>query len=237
MGHCRLRITWSGRKIQAYTVGLTVLAEAHNDPDSKIFFYDQGLTDNTRYYYRLRADGPGGSSGNATATGTTPSGFAAPAQPTGFVVTAIENEGISLVWDSVSDPVTYNVQRATNTGFTQNLVTVATSHNGTGFLQTGLTVGTTYYYRVRAIYRGINGLWSSTRNATVLAADTEGVPDTPSIPRLIRAVGGRNQITVTWQPPASGDPPIVYFLDRATDVDFTLNLVNMLANSMVSGIR
>ena len=153
----------------AFTQDVTILAETHIDPDSKVFYYDQGLSNNTRYYYRIRADGPGGSAAYTAITSavTLPS-FGIPAAPTGFVVTAIENQGISLVWDSVSNPVTYNIERATNTGFTQNLVTVATSHYRTGFVQTGLTVGTTYYYRVRAIYRGINGLWSSVESDTIL---------------------------------------------------------------------
>ena len=156
-----------------------------------------------------------------------------PAAPTGFVVTAIENEGVSLVWDSVSDPVTYNIERATNTGFTQNRVTVATSHYRTGFVQTGLTVGTTYYYRVRAIYRGINGLWSSTRKCIQSWRRILRVLQTsrqyPSCSGLLVVV---TEITVTWQP-ASGDPPITYWLTRATDSEFTLGVEPLLAGVSV----
>lgn len=57
----------------------------------------------------------------------------------------------------------YTVERATNSGFT-----AATPNNftGTSVVQTGLTPGTMYYYRVKANLAGASSGWSSTVTVT-----------------------------------------------------------------------
>jgi len=73
-------------------------------------------------------------------------GTNAPATPTGLTATA-GNAAVGLNWSAASDATSYNVKRATVSGGPYTTVTnVAT----TSYTDTGLVIGTTYYYVVAA---------------------------------------------------------------------------------------
>lgn len=71
------------------------------------------------------------------------------AEPATFVATVIGSTEIDLTWASVTNATGYIVQRATDSAFTVSLTTIYSS-TGTSFNDTGLTLATTYYYRVKA---------------------------------------------------------------------------------------
>lgn len=71
----------------------------------------------------------------------------------------------------------YQLQRATNSAFTANVVN--TYPTGTSTSSTGLALGTTYYWRVRAENSAGWSAWSGTRNAT-----TWNVPNKPANPSI-----------------------------------------------------
>lgn len=68
-------------------------------------------------------------------------------------------------WSSVANRTYYTVQRATDAGFTTNLTTLTTTNLTGSYSDAGLTNGTTYYYRVKAIGTGQykdSANWTST---------------------------------------------------------------------------
>lgn len=58
---------------------------------------------------------------------------------------------INVSWAAVTDRTRYQVDRATNSGFTTGVTLGVYTGTGTSFTDTGLTTGTTYYYRIKAV--------------------------------------------------------------------------------------
>src|SRR6185369_6405361 len=98
--------------------------------------------------------------------------IAAPAAPVVTAATAITQTGFTANWSAVSGATGYQLDVATDAGFTgfvsgyNNLdVTNVTSSN-----LSGLSAGTTYYYRVRAYDLGVVGQNSTIGVSITLAA-------------------------------------------------------------------
>ncbi len=112
-------------------------------------FGDTGLTTGNTYWYRVVA--------NLTPTGTATSGEAStstapavPAQPT-LTAGAAGSGSVTVTWTLVTGATSYRVQRAPDVaGAPGTFVNVATNLTGTSFTNTGLTSGTTYWYRIVA---------------------------------------------------------------------------------------
>lgn len=133
---------------------------------------------------------------------------------------------ISLSWRAIPDATGYEIQRATNSGFTTALTTV---YNGTKagvtqtfqagytleFHDTGLTANTAYFYRCRATGKGVLINWSSTKsittgasNKTITVSDNSGLvlfgSDTDVVLASQTVFGGdtvalTNPVTGHWQ--------------------------------------
>lgn len=70
-----------------------------------------------------------------------------PAAPTGVVATSAGNGGVTLAFAAVPGATSYNVSRGTSPG---TEVPVGSPSPTPGFTDTGLTVGTAYFYTVTA---------------------------------------------------------------------------------------
>ena len=99
--------------------------------------------------------------------------MAAPAQVTGVTITT-GREAVGLMWTEPADGgeviTRYQVQRRTGTAAFSNSV----SATGLRVIITGLTDGTEYDFRVRAVNDDGNGQWSDTISATPAGVDIEG---------------------------------------------------------------
>lgn len=117
-----------------------------------ISYQNTGLTQNTTYYYQVRCKaGNTYSSYSNTANAMT----AALAAPTGLTAAVISASSISLAWtDNTNYETNYSVERSPN-GSKSWTVIATLGANVITYTNTGLTVGTAYYYRVRA-YDGTN---------------------------------------------------------------------------------
>jgi len=143
--------------------GCTANAGATSYPDT-------GLTSGTTYYYRVKAinnNGGSTSSNTDSATTLTPP---PPNAPTNLVATAVSHTQIDLVWvDNSSDETGFSIERSPDgiTGW-QLLATVNTDIKN--YSHTGLTCGSTHYYRVRACHAGDAELsdFLNTTSATTL---------------------------------------------------------------------
>jgi uncharacterized protein (DUF1800 family) len=122
------------------------------------------LTNGTAYYYKVAAVGDGGTSGMSNQASATPKLPALPSAPTGFAAAA-GNTQITLSWNTVSGALSYNLFRST-TSNGQGDVPVQTALTGATFVDTGLTNGQIYYYKVAAVNVTGQGSKSSQVSAT-----------------------------------------------------------------------
>jgi len=83
-----------------------------------------------------------------TVTSTSGGGGSAPAAPTGLTATP-GNAQVALAWTASSGATSYNVYRGTSAGG-ESGTAIATGITSTSYTNTGLTNGTTYYYKVTA---------------------------------------------------------------------------------------
>jgi fibronectin type 3 domain-containing protein len=129
-------------------------------------FADTGLVVGTAYTYRVRAlvnDAPSAWSNESTVA--TPS--AAPAAPTALLATAVSESGIDLVWaDNSTDETGFEVERKTAGGSFSRVTTVGA--NVTRYSDGGLTPGTSYVYRLRAVNSGGASGYTDEASATTL---------------------------------------------------------------------
>lgn len=93
---------------------------------------------------------------------------------------------VNLSWTVVASAIQYRYERATDTDFTVNRVVTTTSNTAASV--SGLTAGTTYYFRVLAVASGSESNWSNTASvASVIAPPT-------STPVMTAAMSGTNAV-------------------------------------------
>jgi hypothetical protein len=130
-------------------------------------------------------------------------GGAAPAAPSNLVATALSSTQIGLTWTDNQgagpDAETgFELVRATDSGFTANVVTTTPAANATSATSGSLTPSTTYYYRIRAVNAAGNSAYSNTASATTDAAPPPGaVQVLPTQVGAARAKAVAN--TAQWQ--------------------------------------
>ena len=132
-------------------------------------------------------------------------GVTTPAAPSGLTATAASASQINLSWNDNSGlEHSYKVERATASGgpWTEIATTAA---NATTYASTGLSGGTTYYYRVRAYNSHLgNSAYSGTASATT---QVSGAPSITSQPASRTVDPGS---TVTFTVVATGNPTLTY---------------------------
>jgi chitodextrinase len=166
-----------------------------------ITFSDTGLTASTSYNYQVKAvDAAGNVSANYSnlATATTAPDTTPPPDPTSLTATAASSSQINLVWAASTDSggsglAGYGVERCQGIGCT-NFVQIATSSTNS-YSDTGLTAGTSYSYRIRAVDGAGNA-----SNYSNISATTGGGGGVTS---LVTAYG-MNEGTSTTLTDASG---------------------------------
>jgi hypothetical protein len=175
-----------------------------------------GLQASATYTFRVRAfTGIGNSAYSNTASATTLANTGGLAAPSNLTATAATGTQINLSWTNNATTQTgFHIDRATSSDFTQNLVT-QTAAGATTFSDSGLTPGTTYFYRVRAFNSSGDSANSNTASATTLtlpAATTNFHPTlvTPTVVdlewvnhaanatsvKVFRALGANTPVTV-----------------------------------------
>jgi gliding motility-associated-like protein len=170
-----------------------------------------GLTAGTTYYYRVLATNTCGNSVySSTITFTT---SPVPVAPTANSATAVSCTGVLVDWNAVAGATSYSLDVATDIGFT-SFVPLYNNKNVGNFTNlniTGLSAGTTYYYRVLATNTCGNSDYSST-----VDFQTSPVPNVPI------ANAGTTATCTTFDANWSVTTGATkYFLDVATDATFT----------------
>lgn len=113
------------------------------------------------------------------------------AAPSGLAATPQSTSNIALSWsDNSNDEDGFTIQRSSN-GSTWSALASAGS-NVTSYNNTGLSAGSTWYYRVQAYVGAETSAWSNTANATTLQSP-------PATPTGMNAVAvSVSQINLNW---------------------------------------
>ena len=143
-------------------------------------YADGGLQPTTRYTYRVRAVGEGGSSNpSGEASATTPNDLLN-LQPA-----ALSSTAINLSWTAVSGASGYTLERKVATGVYANIA----SPTATNYADSGLTANTVYTYRVTALQSGSS------------VADEASAATLPSNPSNITASFPGTGVKLDWTAP------------------------------------
>ena len=152
-------------------------------------YIDTAVIGGTLYYYVVQAVNSAGTSPNSNEVTATPT-CTTPAAPSGLAATAV-NAQVSLSWSGSAGAASYKVYRGTSSGGEAFLITVAT----TSFTDTGLTNGTTYFYKVTAVNScNVESGPSNEASATPAAA---AVPPAPTALTATSGPGAK-QISLAW---------------------------------------
>jgi fibronectin type 3 domain-containing protein len=138
---------------------------------------------------------------NTDATITVTTGTSPPPAPTGLTATA-GNAQVSLSWTASTGATSYNVYRGTSAGG-ESPTPIATSVTATSYLNTGLTNGTTYYYKVAAV---------NSAGTSALSAEVSATPKVspPPAPTGLTATAGNAQVSLSWTASAGAASYNVY---------------------------
>ena len=151
------RKTGSGGWNQIATVGANATA-----------YQNTGLSASTTYYYRVRANNAAGDSSYSNEAGATTAGTR-PAAPSNLTASAASASQINLAWrDNANNETGFKIERKAGSGSWNQIATV--SANATTYQNTGLSAGTTYYYRVRANNAAGDSSYSNEAGATTASA-------------------------------------------------------------------
>ncbi|MBI2831742.1 MAG: c-type cytochrome, partial [Chloroflexi bacterium] len=152
----------------AFTANVVAMTAGAN----AMSYSDAGVSGSTTYYYRVLAyNSAGDSAASNTASVTTPIPTGtAPAAPTGLAATASSATQVNLTWvDNAGNETGYRIDRAADSTFTTNLVTMTAGANITSYSDSTVVGSTIYYYRVFAYNAAGNSTASNTANVTTPA--------------------------------------------------------------------
>jgi fibronectin type 3 domain-containing protein len=153
-------------------------------------FTDSNVLNGATYYYVVTASNGSCSSGNSTEASAAP----ACTPPTAIANLAAQpgNGSVALTWTAPATAVSYQVLRSTTTGTGYAL---AGTKGSTGFTDTNVINGTTYYYVVTAS----NGSCSSS-NSNEASVTPACVP--PAAPTGVTPTAGDSQVSLAWTAPS-----------------------------------
>ena len=165
-------------------------------------YSDTGLASATTYYYIVEANNsyltslPSNQASDTTQSTPIPPP-AAPAAPTALVAIDASSTQISLLWTgSSTHSVQYEVFRGTISGFTPSSGNLVAIISATGYSDTGLNGGTTYYYLVEALNNA-----GSSPASNLASAATPQVPATVTLSNLSQTyTGSALSATATTNP-------------------------------------
>ena len=168
-------------------------------------YSNTGLSLNTDYYYQIQGK---------NVLGSTSWWAAGPvrmmAAPSNLVATAISSYQINLTWsESESNIEGFNIEQATSVSGPFTEIDFA-GPAARSYSNTGLTDGTTYWYRIRTSRSGGSPAPDHSSYSNI-ATPSSGVPTAPS--NLTATPIGRTQINLAWTDNSSNETG--FYIERA----------------------
>jgi FtsP/CotA-like multicopper oxidase with cupredoxin domain len=227
----------------SFTTGL----RSFNVPPNTVTYQDTTVARNSQYWYRVFA--VGATVGDTQVYPTSPLGFptmsadsvsntqpvqlgavqGTPTAPTNLTAALQTGPRVSLTWtDNATNETGFSIERCTGAGCTNFAqIAVAGARNNTGsvtYLDTTVTAGNSYSYRVKAV----NGTGPSAASNVATAA----VPAIPAAPTgftvsAVKANGNNYTATLRWTDNAANETS--FTIQRATNATFTTNLSTFTA--------
>ena len=182
-------------------------------------FIVTGLAPNTTYFFKVRArvaflKGPASEKVSATTTGAAAAPTLPPDAPINVSATGGTKQ-ITVSWPTVMGATSYNLYWSDVSGVTTGTGTKITGATSPAVIN-GLADDTTYYVIVTAVSGGGEGAASVQVAAATLPAAPP--PTTaPAAPTSASAVGGNEQVTVSW-PAVAGATSYNLYWSTATGV-------------------
>jgi len=137
----------------------------------------------------------------------------APAAPTNLVASAVSSTQINLTWTGSTGATGYLIQQSlsASTGWTQ--VGSTSSGSTTSFQRTGLSAGTTYYYRVLATLGNVDSPYSKVASATTsgTAATADSIWGNSYVPSENALNSGSYEVGVKFTASVAGEVTGVRF--------------------------
>ena len=168
----------------------SLLAEIGN----VLTYNSTGLTNGQTYYYKVSAVNSAGEGELSNELGAMP--ITVPSAPT-LDTAAPGNGQVTLAWSAPSNNggstvLSYNIYRGTSPGAE---LLIANAGNTLSYIDTNVTNGVTYYYKVSAVNIMGVGAASNERGARPVGP--------PTAPSNLQASPGDAHIYLTWQEPSS----------------------------------
>ncbi|MDQ7815668.1 MAG: fibronectin type III domain-containing protein [Melioribacteraceae bacterium] len=217
----------------AFGAGTFVTGYQNKDMDNVLTHLLSGLSVNTSYYYRVRAQNTSGTSGNSnviTAIGI----------PSATSASSVTASSFSANWNIVSGATDYRIDVSADSNFAsfvtdwQN-VSMAGGAVATKLVNTNLAPYTIYYYRIRSFDGSVTSVNSNRINLTTA----------PLAPTATAATSiSQNSFIANWNVPVGG--ALGYRIDISTDAAFgpgnfvagyeDLNVQNVTTDTIDSNI-
>ena len=204
-----VNLSWAPPQYDGNDPSLTYLVETSTDQETwetleasttARSYVHAGLDLATTYHYRVRARNSLGLGPPSLTMATTWAALYAPGAPRNVTGIA-DGTTINLSWEAPDSDggaaiSGYLVESSTDG---ETWTEVASSVTGTTYANAGLTLGTTYQYRVSA--RNSEGLSAASDTTRVTALETVVGPGAPR--NVIAAGTGRHTVALSWDLPAS----------------------------------
>ncbi len=209
--YSRMNLTWSDIAyneeeyiVERSTDGILYTEEAVLPPGTTLF-EDTGLTEHTKYWYRVTARNNGGTSAAAETSATTL--YMEPIAQTGLGAAAPGQGTITLTWsDNSYNEEGFKIERsADGENFSQIAVT---NSNIETYSNTGLTPDTQYHYRVFAFNNGGEAYYSE-----ITATTLKTVPAAPT--ELTLTCNSKDTVSLSWTDNAVNEEG--FRIERSTD--------------------
>jgi fibronectin type 3 domain-containing protein len=147
-------------------------------------YTDSAVTNGVTYYYEITALTGATASARSSEYNANTSGTSIPPTPTGLVAT-VGNGSVALSWTASTGATSYSIYRGTTPGG-EGTTPIATATTNS-YTNTGLTNGTTYYYKVAA---------SNSAGTSAQSSEVSATPTTSPPPSVQISAGG--PATGTW---------------------------------------
>jgi hypothetical protein len=176
-------------------------------PPNTMTYSDTGLTASTTYFYKVLATNNGSNSAPTNEYGATSYGTV-PAAPGSVTATGVSNTQINLMWtDANTNETGIKLERKTGPGGAYAQVAVLCP-NTTSYSDTGLTLATPYYYRLRSYNSAGDSAYSTETSGTTLGQP----PAAPS--NLLATAQVGLQASLTWTSNSNNEAG--FYIERKT---------------------
>ena len=183
-------------------------------------YVDSTILPGNAYTYQVKATGSVDSAYSNQASVNVP---ALPAAPSDLSTTNVTETSLTLNWvnNELVNPVDgFNVQIATDSGFSVGLQEFTVAGDVTSLDFTGLTPGTTYYFQVAAFNLGGSSAWSAPWTETTIAP-----PAAPAAPSGLSTTNvTETSLALNWVNNELVNPVDGFTVQIATDSGFSVGL-------------